>query len=158
MSKKFFIIITVGILTFACFQIYSKLYISHIRMDKASSFVGTYQIEHVNRVDQLLLLKRNYLKGAYFEKSKNVLYLKEDFSQRYVIYKEKNNTVDSLVCYGTWKISDESIHLNFPNDSIHFKLLRMGYSDKFYTQSNLYDCKERTREIGKHISLYKKVK
>lgn len=158
MIRKIIISILLGILAIFCFQVYSKLYISHIRMDKASSFVGTYQIEHVNVMDQLLLLKRNHLKRAFFEKRKNILYLKEDFSQRYVIYKEKNNRVDSLVRYGNWKISDEAIHLHFPNDSIHFKLLRIGFTDKFYTQSNLYDCKERTKEIGKHISLYKKIK
>lgn len=157
MIRKIIISILLGILAIFCFQVYSKLYISHIRMDKASSFVGTYQIEHVNVMDQLLLLKRNHLKRAFFEKRKNILYLKEDFSQRYVIYKEKNNTKDSIVREGTWKISNKTIYLNFLKDSIDVELIRMGYSDKFYSQNNLYDCKERTREIGKLISMYKKV-
>ena len=66
MIRKIIFTIFVGMLTFACFQIYSKLYISHIRMDKASSFVGTYQIEHVNRVDQLLLLKKELFERSLF--------------------------------------------------------------------------------------------
>lgn len=157
MIRKIIISILLGILAFFCFQIYSKLYISSIPIENTDAFVGTYEIEKVNGLDKFLLLKRNHLKRAFFQETKGVLHLKENFTQRFVIYKEKNNTKDSIVREGTWKISNKTIYLNFLKDSIDVELIRMGYSDKFYSQNNLYDCKERTREIGKLISMYKKV-
>lgn len=157
MIKKILLTIFIVTLSFVCFQIYSWLFVSNINSDNSTSFIGTYQLEKISRPEKILLLKRNKLKAAFFnDERKRVLYLKENFKQRFVLYKEKKGIVDSVVREGTWEIKTDSIILNFENEEHQEKIVRIGFTDKFYFLGSVYDCKNRAEEIGKEFTVLKK--
>lgn len=159
MIKKILFTIFIATLLFGCFQIFSWLFVSHINSDNSTSFIGTYKLERISRPEKILLLGRNKLKTAFFnDERKCVLYLKENFKQRFVVFKEKKGIVDSLVREGTWEIKNDSLLLHFPEDRFQPKIVRIGYTDKFYFLGIVYDCKNRTKEIGKEFTVLKKVK
>jgi len=88
MIKKILLTIFIVILLFGCFQLYSWFFVSNINSDNSTSFIGRYEQEKISRPEKILLLKRNKLKAGFFnDDRKNVLYLKENFKQRFVIYK-----------------------------------------------------------------------
>ncbi|WCM41463.1 hypothetical protein MG290_10945 [Flavobacterium sp. CBA20B-1] len=159
MTKKIVFAIFISLIIFCCFQLYSRLFISNINADNFKDFIGTYKLEKISRPEKILLLKRNKLKAAFFnDERKSVLYLKENFKQRFVVYKEKKGIVDSLIREGTWEIKKDSLLLHFPEDRFQPKIVRIGFTDKFYFLGTVYDCKVRTKEIGKEFSVLKKVK
>lgn len=159
MIKKIILTIFVLILLFGCFQLYSLLFVSNINTDNSTSFIGRYEQEKISRPEKILLLKRNKLKVAFFnDERKSVLYLKKNFKQRFVVYKEKKGVFDSLIREGTWDIKNDSLLLHFPDDVFQPKIVRIGFTDKFYFLNNVYDCKARTEEIGKEFTVLKKVK
>ena len=159
MIKKILITGFIGILLLGCFYIYPRLFISGINPKHSNSFIGTYELEKISRVEKILLLKRNKLKGAFFnDERKMVLYLNNDFKQRFVNYREKNGVWDSLVREGTWEIKNDSLLLHFPEDGFQPKIVRVGYTNEFYFLYPVYDCKVRTEEIGKEFNVFKKVK
>jgi|GEM_PF-5331566 len=105
MIKKILFTIFIATLLFGCFQIFYWLFVSNINSDNSTSFIGRYEQVKISRPEKILLLKRNELKAAFFnDERKRVLYLKENFKQRFVVYKEKKGIVDSLVREGTWEI------------------------------------------------------
>lgn len=158
MIKKIVFPVFISAIIFGCFQIYSRLFISNITADSYEDFIGTYKLERISRPEKILLLKRNKLKTAFFnDERKCVLYLKENFKQRFVVYQEKNGIVDSLVREGTWEIKKDSILMHFPEDRFQPKIVRIGFTDKFYFLGTVYDCKKRTEEIGKEFTILKKM-
>lgn len=158
MIKKILLSVFIVILLFGCFQIYTRLFISNINPNNFEDFIGSYELEKISRPEKILLLKRNKLTAAFFnDERKNALYLKENFKQRFVVYREKKGIADSLVREGTWEIKTDSILLHFPNDDYQPKMVRIGYTDKFYFLESIYDCKNRTEEIGKEFSVLKKI-
>lgn len=159
MIKKILITIFIVTLLFGCFQLYSWLYVSNISSDNSTSFIGRYEQVKISRPEKILLLKRNKLKATFFnDERKRVLYLKENFKQRFVVYKEKKGIVDSLVREGTWEIKKDSILIHFPNDNYQPKMVRIGYTDKFYFLESIYNCKNRTEKIGKEFTVLKRIK
>lgn len=159
MIKKILLTIFIVIFLFVCFQLYSRLFISNINADNFKDFIGTYELEKISRPEKILLLKRNKLKAAFFnDERKRVLYLKDNFKQRFVLYREKKGVFDSVVREGTWEIKTDSIILNFENEEYQEKIVRIGFTDKFYFLGTVDDCKVRTKEIGKEFSVLKKVK
>lgn len=159
MIKKILFTIFIATLLFGCFQIFSWLFVSNINSDNSNSFIGRYEQVKISRPEKILLLKRDKLKAGFFnDERKRVLYLKENFKQRFVLYKEKKGIVDSVVREGTWEIKTDNIILNFENEEHQEKIVRIGFTDKFYFLNNVYDCKIRTEEIGKEFTVLKKVK
>lgn len=159
MTKKIVFAIFISVIIFCCFQLYSRLFISNINADNFKDFIGTYKLEKISRPEKILLLKRNKLKAAFFnDERKRVLYLKDNFKQQFVLYREKKGVFDSVVREGTWEIKKDSLLLHFPEDRFQPKIVRIGFTDKFYFLYPIYDCKVQTEEIGKKFSVFKKVK
>lgn len=159
MIKKILLTIFIVALLFGCFQLYSWLFVSNINSENSTFFIGRYEQEKISRAEKILLLKRNKLKAGFFnDERKRVLYLKENFKQRFVLYKEKKGIIDSVVREGTWELKKDSIILNFENEEHQEKIVRIGFTDDFYFLNKVYDCKVRTEEIGKEFTILKKVK